>query len=72
MITNEASALAQGIKNGLKFVLFKDGSSAVKQVYLYQGAALVGQATAYVMHAGKLVWVKPGQSVSWVQAVENE
>lgn len=49
-------------------VLFKNGSSKRLQVFIYQGAAMVGDPTAYVMVGNEMVWVIPGQSVSWMEA----
>jgi hypothetical protein len=54
--------------NDRQVVLFKDGFVAVLPVSLYQGACLTGDPTAYVVFDGRLVWVRPGQSVQWVEA----
>jgi hypothetical protein len=51
-------------------VLFLDGTCGCYQVYLYQGACLVGQSTAYVYRGGKLTWVKPGESVAFVEVAD--
>ncbi len=52
----------------LQTVLFKDGTLARLPVHIYPGACLIGQPTAYVHRKGVMVWVKPGLSVSWVEA----
>ncbi len=52
----------------LQTVLFHDGSFGRFPVYVHNGAALVGQPTAYVYRDNKLVWVRPGQSVDWIEA----
>lgn len=39
-------------------IYFRDGTTARKVVYQYTGAAMRGQATAYVVRNGSLVWVK--------------
>lgn len=49
-------------------VIFKDGWSAFTPVYQHQGAAMVGDPTAYCFRYGKLVWVVPGVSVDFVEA----
>jgi len=51
-------------------VLFLDGTTARKQIHIYGGACRIGQATAYVVRHGKRVWVKPGESVEFVEAAE--
>ena len=51
-----------------ELVLFRDGHAAMLQVYVYQGACLVGDPTAYVYRNGQLTWVLPGQSAKWVEA----
>lgn len=48
-------------------VLFKDGKLEFLPVYRYEGAALVGQPTAYVMRANQMVWVRPGVSVDFIE-----
>lgn len=52
-----------------QMVLFADGCSAMTQVFVYGGACLAGDPTAYVLRHGRMVWVKPGDSVEWVEAV---
>ena len=51
-----------------QMVLFHNGEVRKLQVFIYEGAALAGSPTAYVMHGGEMVWVVPGQSVAFVQA----
>ena len=51
-------------------VLFLDGTVARLPILFYRGACLVGQPTAGVIWHGKFVWVVPGQSASWVEAIE--
>ena len=48
-------------------VLFSDGIVGRCQIFVYQGACLAGEPTAYVLRNGQLIWVKPGQSVQWVE-----
>jgi hypothetical protein len=52
----------------LRLVLMKDGRLVRTQVYTHQGACLVGDPTAYIMLGGELVWVRPGESVSFIEA----
>ncbi len=49
-------------------VLFKDGTASRCMVFIWQGACLVGDPTAYVIRNGEMVWVVPGESVSFVEA----
>ncbi len=51
-----------------QWVFFRDGTAGKFQVWLYGGAAMVGDPTAYVIRAGTLVWVIPGQLVAWMEA----
>jgi len=48
-------------------VLFLDGSMARMVVYIYGGSCIAGQPTAYVLRDKRLVWVKPGESVDFVE-----
>jgi hypothetical protein len=48
-------------------VLFLDGTSQRCQVHVCGGACLVGWPTAYVIRDNQTVWVKPGESVSFVE-----
>jgi hypothetical protein len=48
-------------------VLFRDGKSAMAQIYIYGGACLAGDPTAYVIRHGEMIWVKPGESVEFVE-----
>ena len=50
-----------------QIVLFADGSVERCEVLIWHGPCLVGDATAYVRRNGKYVWVRPGQSVQWVE-----
>jgi hypothetical protein len=54
--------------DGKKLVLFLDGRSGAFRVYVYGGACLAGQPAAYVIRGGGLVWVRPGESVEFVEA----
>ncbi len=49
-------------------VLFKDGKSGWFVPNYYQGACMKGDPTAYVYRGEQLVWVKPGESVQFVEA----
>lgn len=48
-------------------VLFLDGTRAMCWIHRYDGACLTGQATAYTMRHGHVVWLVPGVSVRWVE-----
>ena len=48
-------------------VLFADGTSGMYVVNVYGGACLIGDPTAYVMRNGERVWVKPGESVEFIE-----
>lgn len=52
----------------MQTVLFSDGHVRRCEVFLYAGACMVGDPTAYVYRNGQLTWVKPGQSVAWIEA----
>lgn len=52
----------------LRMVLFSDGSSGRYVVWIYTGACLAGDPTAYVVRGGSTVWVRPGESVEFVEA----
>lgn len=54
----------------LETVLFKDGKVGRCVVHSYLGGCMRGQATAFVYRDGKLVWVKPGESVDWMESDE--
>lgn len=49
------------------FILFKDGKSGMYMRHNIDGACLIGEATVYVIRAGERVYVKPGESVDWVE-----
>lgn len=52
-----------------RHVLFKDGTSGRYNINLYHGGALTGDPTAWVVRAdGMPVWVKPGESVEFIEA----
>ena len=55
-------------KPHVETVLFSDGKACRLPIYTYQGACLIGQPTASVIRSGILVWVIPGESVTWVEA----
>jgi len=61
------NAVYQGTMNK-QLVRFADGTHGNYPVFAYMGAAMKGDPTAYVYRAGRLVWVKPGESVAWVEA----
>lgn len=50
-------------------VLFADGTMGRYPIHIYDGACLTGDATAYIIRNGTMVWVKPGESVSWIESV---
>lgn len=50
-----------------QLVLFLDGLRARLHVHLWTGACLTGDPTAYVYRDQRLVWVKRGESVSWIE-----
>lgn len=55
---------------GKFLVLFLDGTSGMRDVFLYGGAAFIGDPTAYAFRGdGSVAWVKPGESVSYVETV---
>ena len=49
-------------------VLLKNGTVVKRELFLYGGAAMVGDPTAYFVSNGAIVWVKPGESVDWIEA----
>ena len=49
-------------------VLLKSGVLIIRRVLRYSGAAFSGDATAYVYYHDRLIWVKPGESVEWIEA----
>jgi hypothetical protein len=55
-------------KQTKKTVLFQDGTAGRFHVYVYGGACLKGDPTAYVMRDGRMVWVVAGESVEFVEA----
>lgn len=52
----------------MKTVLFLDGTIGRHEVFAYSGGCLVGQSTAYVIRSGQMTWVKPGESVDWIES----
>lgn len=64
------ASISAAINGGARkrLVLFADGVSTMVPVYVYQGAALVNQPTAYTYRSGRLTWLVPGQSVEFVEA----
>lgn len=48
-------------------ILFLDGKTSHLQIHIYMGACLSGQPGAYVYRNGQFTWVKPGESVSFVE-----
>lgn len=48
-------------------VLFIDGTVGNYGVFIWRGPALIGDPTAYVFRDGRMVWVKPGESVRWIE-----
>ena len=54
---------------GIRTVLLNSGKLIREIVHVYEGAVMVGDPTAYILipRIG-IVWVKPGESVSFVEA----
>ena len=63
--------LVSGKGQGTSLVLFRDGTSGRFAVHRYDGACFTGDPTAYVYRNGVLTWVRPGESVSWVEAEQG-
>lgn len=53
--------------NTNRTVLFLDGTMARLPVFVYAGACLDGDPTAYVYRNGKMTWVIPGESVEFIE-----
>jgi hypothetical protein len=51
----------------IQFVMFKDGTIGRKVLHFYTGACFGGEPTAYVFRGSTLVWVKPGESVAFIE-----
>lgn len=51
----------------LRTVLFLDGISGRYEIYVYTGACFIGDPTAYVFRNDQQVWVKPGESVEFIE-----
>ncbi len=49
-------------------ILLKDGTVVRKQIKICIGACMIDDPTAYITINGQTIWVKPGESVGWVQA----
>lgn len=49
-------------------VLLKNGTLVKRDVLLYTGAAFAGDPTAFFVSNSAIVWVKPGESVDWMEA----
>lgn len=60
--------MARPHSDGRKLVLFKNGTSGRFYVNFYLGACMAGDPTAYIVVDGKMVWVKPGESVEFIEA----
>jgi len=53
----------------MRTVLFKDGTFGRYFLFIWTGARMKGDPTAYVMRGGKTVtFVVPGESVEFVEA----
>ncbi len=52
----------------LQTVLFKSGKIGRYVVFVYAGACLKGDPTRYIIRDGEMTWVKPGESVTWIEA----
>jgi len=55
-----------------QLVLFLDGAVAYCHILRYFGACFAEQSTAYVLRGEERIfcWVKPGESVDWIEAAE--
>lgn len=53
--------------DGRKLVLFRDGRLGRYVIHLYGGACFIGDPTAYIIVNGNIVWIKPGESVEFVE-----
>ena len=53
-----------------RLVALCDGRQVAAEVKLVGGAALAGSPTAYCVVDGRRVWVKPGESVEFVEVPE--
>jgi hypothetical protein len=51
-------------------ILFLDGTVRRLPVYTYYGACFTGQATMYTIFQGNFIWIKPGESVPWIESRE--
>ncbi len=49
-------------------VLFRDGTRSLHTVYLWTGGCFVGDPTAYCFRNGQQIWLKPGESVEFIEA----
>lgn len=64
-LMQETEAVLQ--RAGYRLVVLQDGRVVRAVVHLLGGAAMVGDATAYVNFGGRTVWVKPGESCEFVE-----
>jgi hypothetical protein len=53
-------------------VLLMSGKVVRAKVLVVTGACLVGDPTAFVEINGEIIWVKPGESVDFVEVVEGK
>jgi|HubBroStandDraft_4_1064222.scaffolds.fasta_scaffold00070_60 hypothetical protein len=61
-------AYSESGRRDLVTVLFKDGTHGRFQRHIYSGGCIAGQPTAYVYRDGAMVWIKPGESVAWIES----
>jgi hypothetical protein len=55
-------------KETMGTILLKSGEVIKRTIWTYNGPAFTGDPTAYIIYGEKIVWVKPGESVEWVEA----
>lgn len=53
----------------MKTILLKSGKVIKQYVEISTGPAFVGDPTAFVRHEGRIVWVVPGLSVDFTEAI---
>ena len=66
-ISNELAAIARQNRSDRRVINFKDGIRLFLTVYIYTGACLVGDPTAYVYRAGEMLWVKEDPTKGWIE-----
>jgi hypothetical protein len=54
--------------NGFHLVQFRNGQRGMFLIHLYHGACFAGDPTAYIVYGGGVVWLRPGESVEFIEA----